>query len=307
MSTVVQRAFNLRWSLHNPKIRALGGMAFGLPALRSEDGFSTCPQAGRCAAICYARQSKYEMPVVRRAREINLEFIRTRGMEAFIEAACEDLARRRSVRFVRVHDSGDFFSQEYLDAWYEIARRNETKTFSAYTTSFHLDLWSGLQANFRMVQSEGGRMDDRIDRSRPFARVFENRRVLGEAGFSDGSSEEAILSGAPRIGLVYNGRYAPTPEQRGLYGWKADVEVVGQTRRGPGRPRKSPPPPAPEPDVDLRGTLSAEDLGRVAEAVRALEGARDNLSGRLSEMRVLELKARRIDRIVAPLKDLLRP
>lgn len=305
MSTVIQRAFNLRWSLHNQKIRALGGVAFGIPALRSADGFSTCPQAGRCAAICYARQNKYEMPVVRRAREINLEFIRTRGMEAFVEAACEDLSRRRSVSYVRMHDSGDFWSQEYLDAWYEIARRNETKTFAAYTTSFHLDLWTRLPGNFRMVQSEGGKMDDRIDRMRPVARVFENRRVLGEAGFIDGSSEEAILAGAAQIGLVYNGRYAPTPDQRALYGWTADVEVVGQARRGPGRPRKYPgPPPAPEPDVDLRGVLSPDGLGRVADAVRALEEARDNLSGRLSEMRVLELKARKLDRIIGSLRGL---
>lgn len=309
MSQTAPRPYHLRWSNQNPKVRKLGGVTFGIPALKAEDGFATCPQAGRCSTICYARQSKYEMPVVKGAREFNLRFIRERGLRRFVEAACDDLARKRSLRFVRVHDSGDFFSQEYLDSWYEIASRNETKAFVAYTTSFHLELWKGLPGNFRLVQSEGGQLDDRIDRARPFSRIFENQRVREEAGFADGScSDKTILDGELRIGLVYHGRYAPSPEHRRLFGWKADVEVVGQ-RKGLVSEEKPEPPAAAarqvDVDVDVRGLLSEADAVRVAEFVRLLKEKRENLSGKLSEMEKLSLQGRKLDRIAGCLEELL--
>ena len=40
---------------------------------------------------------------------------------------------------VRVHDSGDFFSQEYFDAWLEVARGRPRTRFYAYTKS--LPFW----------------------------------------------------------------------------------------------------------------------------------------------------------------------
>jgi hypothetical protein len=36
-------------------------------------------------------------------------------------------------KFVRVHESGEFYSQEYVNKWYEIAKHCPNVTFYAYT------------------------------------------------------------------------------------------------------------------------------------------------------------------------------
>jgi lipocalin len=40
---------------------------------------------------------------------------------------------------IRVHVSGDFYSQEYLDKWFMIARNNPRQIFYGYTKSLSLD------------------------------------------------------------------------------------------------------------------------------------------------------------------------
>lgn len=203
---------NLHWSRMNRKLRRLGAVAFGIPAYRSSDGFVTCPNAGVCAAICYARTGAYTIGVVARPRERNLEFLRTHPLEAFVEAVLEDLARLKA-QLVRVHDGGDFFSQAYLEAWYAIARRSPSRRFYAYTKSFHLDLWSARPENFTVIQSLGGRDDSGIDPARPVARIFHEPGVMLEAGYADSAGDQAALAGEQRIGLVYHGRHFLTVPQ----------------------------------------------------------------------------------------------
>lgn len=204
----------LRWSFANPKMGKLNSVSFGIPAYRSKTGFVTCPNAGACAAVCYARQGKYViMPTVRESRETNLAWLRSHTMEEFVAAAVQDLSLIKA-GIVRVHDSGDFFCQEYLEAWYEIARRVE-KTFYAYTKCFHLDLWSKRPENFKLVQSEGGIHDEMIDFSKSHARIFSSHEVRETAGYRDGSRNDALaIEGALKIGLVYHGRRPLTPAQK---------------------------------------------------------------------------------------------
>jgi hypothetical protein len=63
---------------------------------------------------------------------------------------------------VRIHISGDFFSQAYFDAWLMVARLKPNTTFYAYTKS--VNYWiarSGLiPDNFKLNASLGGRFDE---------------------------------------------------------------------------------------------------------------------------------------------------
>jgi hypothetical protein len=113
-----------------------------------------------------------------------------------------DLDQLRPKR-VRIHDSGDFFSQAYLDAWMRAAREFPRTRFYAYTKSLHLD-FSQAPANLSIIQSEGGKWA--VDQAEPHSRIFVSHYERRKAGYQDGSHTDMLAEqGAHKIGLVYHG------------------------------------------------------------------------------------------------------
>lgn len=208
--------YNLKWTFGNSKLKKLNTVGFGIPAFESADGFKTCPQAGACAAVCYARQGTFTWPVVKAAREFNLAAAR-RDIRQFQLDAIADLARIAAVT-VRVHDSGDFFSQNYLDAWAAIARTFPGKRFYAYTKSLHLD-FSGMPGNFQIIQSQGGKLDAAINKARPHSVIFASVAARKKAGYVDGNKNDSpAINGDIKIGLVYHGVKRLTAAQSTYFG-----------------------------------------------------------------------------------------
>lgn len=194
---------HLKWSFNNKKVSKLGAVSFSIPAFRSADGFHTCPKAGGCASLCYARQGRYVIPSVAGTREFNLAKVRG-DLSIFLRETTEDLQRIKNP-IVRVHDSGDFFSQEYMDVWFTLARLFPTKQFYAYTKSLHLN-WRAAPKNFQIIQSVGGLLDDRIDTTRSHSRIFATVKDRKAAGYVDGNrNDQPAIDGVRKIGLVYHG------------------------------------------------------------------------------------------------------
>lgn len=217
-------AMNLKWTMGNEKLTKTSGdvyrvLGFGIPADYSFEGGNTCPGASACRAVCYAKQGRYIMAGVKNARLHNLNFFLEKGALNFITAAHADLTRLvKRYNVVRIHDSGDFFSQEYLDAWKVIAAYFPATVFYAYTKSHHLDIASDCPANLRIVQSIGGKHDDLVNLSRPHARIFatDNDRIA--AGYIDGNvSDIPAIEGEINIGLVYHGVRKLTDAQRNYF------------------------------------------------------------------------------------------
>lgn len=195
--------FNLKWSFGNTKLAKLDTVSFNIPAFRNADGFHVCPKAGACATLCYARQGRYMLPNVARAREFNLQHARG-DLRTFQRLATEDL-RKIPNATVRVHDSGDFFSQGYMNAWFRIATTFPEKKFYAYTKSLHLDR-SKCPENFQIVQSVGGLMDDAINPEESHSRIFSSHYYRRKEGYVDGNvNDQPAIDGVTRIGLVYHG------------------------------------------------------------------------------------------------------
>lgn len=198
--------------------KALGGkkiVAFNLPPdlnFTAGDGrtLNTCPGAAACRGVCYAKQGRMAMPAAVARRMENLTA--TQGPDfvpAFLTALIDSGAD-----IVRVHDSGDFYSQQYLDAFFLIARCVPHVTFYAYTKSLHLN-WSKCPENFRMIQSEGGKHDDLIDPELPHSRIFATHYQRRQAGYVDGGqTDRAAINGLVQIGLVYHGTRNLTEAQR---------------------------------------------------------------------------------------------
>jgi len=175
---------------------------------------NTCPGASACAGVCYAKQGKYKIPVVAAARRFNLDLSLAPG---FVEKLMEDLSaltnRRRPITVVRLHDSGDFYSQRYLDDWARIAARMPGVEVYAYTKSHHLD-FSRTPANLRIIRSLGGKFDALIDLGRQHSRIFSTHEDRERAGYVDGLiGDGPALDGEVKLGQVYHGSRRMTEPQ----------------------------------------------------------------------------------------------
>ena len=115
---------------------------------------------------CFAASSEVQYDAVFYSRAHNMQLI----VNAIRESNCADLihnsiqhSRTKKTTKVRIHESGDFFSGAYLDAWIEVAHRNPDLKFYCYSKSLQLFLNFKLPANFYMTASYGGKFDYLID------------------------------------------------------------------------------------------------------------------------------------------------
>lgn len=185
--------FNLKWS-NTSKLKKDKIVSFSIPALK------TCPNSGYCKSLCYALQGRYLFSNVIEAREYNFKASKK---IAFVILAISDINRLKA-KYVRLHDSGDFYSQKYLDNWIKIARAIPDKIFYAYTKSNDLD-FSKLPANFKVIFSFGSKSDYRIDINKPHALIFKSKEQLEQANYIDCTDSDLKALGAIKIGLVYHG------------------------------------------------------------------------------------------------------
>ena len=193
-------------SVNGNEYRIVG---FGIPAdLDFNDNGkhrNTCAGAKDCRSVCYAKQGMYNFSNVKKAR---MEALEQTLAADFVEKSIAGLTKFAKSKFnvVRVHDSGDFYSQEYLEKWYAIAAAVPQMKFYAYTKALNLDLWTNKPDNFQIVQSLGGVWDKRVDVSKPHSRIFVSEEERIAAGYVDGNLHDGFaIEGFVNIGLVYHG------------------------------------------------------------------------------------------------------
>jgi hypothetical protein len=72
--------------------------------------------------------------------------------DTFVDDVTSAIKENLFITYFRIHESGDFYSQEYLNKWKEIARKNPKVKFLAFTKSFTLD-FSNLPKNLKIIMS----------------------------------------------------------------------------------------------------------------------------------------------------------
>jgi len=179
---------------------------FGIPAYSSTTGLKTCPNAGACAKGCYALAGAYRFSNVARAFEERLQATQAPSFETDMIQAIKKAKAER----VRIHDSGDFYSEAYLNRWYRIMRALPNVQFYAYTKMVNmLKAYEDVQPrNFTVVFSFGGTEDKLIDIERDrHSLVFDSIEQLKACGYVDTSETDdaAADKSIRRIGLVYHG------------------------------------------------------------------------------------------------------
>ena len=180
----------LKFSTGNAKLGPR--LIFSLPA-----GYS-CPHAGVCKTMadrttgkitdlpqengpvwqdyrCFAAMAETR-PAVRESRWHNWDLIREvlHSSEDQVTALADLIQQsiqaaqpvRTEYKIIRVHESGDFWTKVYFDAWMEVARRFPDYKLYAYTKS--LGMWhenrDNIPENFYLTASIGGTLDYLIAR-----------------------------------------------------------------------------------------------------------------------------------------------
>lgn len=120
-------------------------MIFNIPAR------TTCPgRTALCSEKCYALKAERMYKQVLPARQSNFNQSR---LDTFGLSMHETIQKHKhKIDAVRIHESGDFYNQDYLNKWYTIALNNPGITFYVYTKSFHLN-FTGKPANFVLIAS----------------------------------------------------------------------------------------------------------------------------------------------------------
>jgi len=158
----------LHFSLGNAKLRGVTAI-FDLPAGHS------CPFACLCKSSanrvtgritdgkdtqfrCYAATGEARSSAARKLRWKNFTELRGKtasDMASLIANCLPDTFK------IRIHSSGDFFSQAYFDAWLMVARQFPERTFYAYTKAlpFWVNRLTVIPSNFKLVASYGGTHD----------------------------------------------------------------------------------------------------------------------------------------------------
>jgi len=105
---------------------------FSIPAYKTKSGKLTCPFAAACVKYCYAQKGNYKrFPIIADLMEKKYKITKQNN---FITLMNEEIIKKKATH-IRIHDSGDFYSIEYLLKWVDIATQNTNVIFYAYTKS----------------------------------------------------------------------------------------------------------------------------------------------------------------------------
>lgn len=200
-------------STSNSKLAKDGVASFNLVPIE------TCPGAGSCAKYCYADTGSYlrfhntTMPprVSNWLASQKDDFV-PKMIDMLHQA--KKVKGKKAIKAVRIHDSGDFYSPQYIDKWHQIASAHPDMKFYAYTKSHHPKLRERLNEleklpNVNIVQSFGSKYDHLIDPSKPHCVVFPSKETMDKAGYADAMETDLTASDKnnKKVGLYIHGQY----------------------------------------------------------------------------------------------------
>ena len=119
----------------------------------------TCPyRTKECEKFCYAKKAEKAYPTVLPSRERNLAESKKAEFAVNMTETILQIAKgtKKKNIIVRIHESGDFYNQSYVNAWLEImdnCKADRRIKFIAYTKSFKFFDGVKLPKNFSLRAS----------------------------------------------------------------------------------------------------------------------------------------------------------
>jgi len=162
---------------------------------------------------CYTAIEEAMRPTTRRARWHNFltlrYYVTNKSIDSIIELIEQSLPAAHWGKPTRIHVSGDFFAQKYFDAWLEVARRNPTRIFYAYTKA--LPLWvkrlGSIPSNLKLTASYGGTHDWMIKAyNLRYAKVVASVEEAQNLGLTIDHDDSHAYSNGPSFALLVHGQ-----------------------------------------------------------------------------------------------------
>lgn len=180
---------------------------FSIPAYKSETGKVTCPFADKCIKFCYAQKGNYKrFPSVRNGMEKKYQLTK---QENFVELMNKEIQKKKP-NFIRVHDSGDYYSKEYLNKWLTIAKENPNVKFYSYTNSIKfIKELQEIPGNFDFIFSDSGKQVNLIDKAKDrHTKIFDSIESLNKLGYKNASKIDLFATKwyntTNKVGLIFH-------------------------------------------------------------------------------------------------------
>jgi len=243
----------LKFSTGNGKLK--NRLIFNLPA-----GYA-CPHAGVCKTLanrttgkimdlpqfngteadeyrCFAAMAETR-PTVREARWHNWDLLREtihmNGNQAMLLRDLIDISLLSQPQedLIRIHESGDFWTENYMRAWIMVAQSRPHQTFYAYTKS--LGMWYNLKdlipSNFYLTASQGGTLDYLIPKYpevfQRIAYVVYTEEEAQERGLQIDHDDSHCLGDKPFALLVHGSQRAGSDAMKAITQRKKEGKFIG--------------------------------------------------------------------------------
>ena len=158
---------------------------------------------------CFSASQEVVYTNVYNSRKHNFDALRPLTKAEMIETIQSSMPHDLGV--CRIHVAGDFFNQDYFDAWIEVARNNPGRLFYAYTKSvrYWVNRLYDIPENLVLTASEGGREDYLIEQYKlRYAKVVFSVQQATELGLEIDHTDEHAANPQTRytsFGLLIHG------------------------------------------------------------------------------------------------------
>jgi hypothetical protein len=195
----------------NSDLKKSGIFGWTLPAhwvtLTDGSKFNTCPNAGACAAFCYAKNGTYLFSNVRKAHIEKLELV-LNNREEWKRMMIEEINKPKYIgKYIRIHDAGDFFNETYAQDWIDISTECNNSIFYTYTKEVLMMKKLHKPSNFIAIYSFGGKQDNHINKDIDrHSDVFPDHGEMLRLGYVDiaDDDKQAAINPNHKIGLYRN-------------------------------------------------------------------------------------------------------
>ena len=172
----------------------------------------TCPYAYECQKIykCYAISLEEYRPDFKANNKYNFDLLRKhhKSVDKMTDLIDSSLPK---AKIIRIHSSGDYFNENYLKAWINVARNNKNIIFYSYTTSIpfwinNLEEINSLK-NFKLIASLGTRNQDHLIKkyNLQFSKVVYSENEAEKLGLEIDYDERLAISQGKSFGLLIHG------------------------------------------------------------------------------------------------------
>lgn len=140
--------------------------------------------AQECVKFCYAKKGAYIWSNVQPVFEKRYQLSKT---DSFISKMMDEIDKKKP-DYVRVHDSGDYYSKKYLQKWIDIAIMNPKVKFYSYTNCVDMLKNVDLPNNYDIIYSDSGKQKHLIDQNKDrHTKIFHDHNELLSSAYVDAS------------------------------------------------------------------------------------------------------------------------